>query len=149
MQVEVKAVKECDLNLVDKLTKIEAEAFGEGGLNTWGLVPMIHYGAVFVLFVEEDPVGLIEYMRSFDQPDLVYLYGLAIAKEYRGEALGKELLATSLEKIKDKAKEIVLTVNPENEVAIKLYQSFGFEKTDFNKAEYGIGEDRIIMTLKC
>lgn len=149
MQTEVKAIAEPDLDLVDKLTKIETEAFGEGGLNTWGLVPMIHYGAVFAIFVGEKPVGLIEYMRSFHQPDLVYLYGFAITKKYRGEGLGRELLATSLEKIKDEAKEIILTVDPKNEVAIKLYQSFGFEKTDFSKAEYGVGEDRIIMNLKC
>ncbi len=149
MQAEVKAITDTNLDLINQLTQIETEAFGEGGLNNWGLVPMIHYGAVFAIFIGEKPVGLIEYMRSFKQPNSIYLYGLAIAKKYRGQGLGKELLATSLEKVKDTAKEIILTVAPENELAIKLYQNFGFEKTDFSQAEYGSGQDRIIMKLKC
>jgi ribosomal-protein-alanine N-acetyltransferase len=145
--VELTRLTRNDQAIIDKLTEIEEEAFGEGGLNEWGLAPLIRHGAVYIVFQAETPVGVIEYLRDLDNPAQAYLYGLAVDVEYRGRGLGKKLLTYSLQQLmKTGIKEVELTVEPDNEPAINLYQQHGFKKVDYRADEYGPGEDRIVMT---
>jgi ribosomal-protein-alanine N-acetyltransferase len=134
--------------IIQELIEIEKEAFGAGGLNQWGFPPLIYHGVVYMAMVDKNPVAVIEYMRDFNEEGTAYLYGLAVDKDYRGQGIGKKLLDGSLNKLKEhKINKVELTVDPDNKVAINLYQQFDFEKIAYHKAEYGAGEDRVIMKL--
>ncbi|TDX51059.1 GNAT family N-acetyltransferase [Orenia marismortui] len=150
MGISIKELTANNSSVINKLIAIESEAFGEGGLNYWGIVPMIYHGAVYVIFMDKEPVGLVEYMRDIRQSTTAYLYGLAIEKEYRKQGLATKLLEYSLAKIsKQGIQKVELTVDPNNESAIYLYQNkFGFKEVEYRKNEYGIGEDRLIMELE-
>ena len=148
MEVKIKRLTNNFQGIIKKLIEIEAEAFGDGGLNHWGFPPFIYHGAVYIAMVDKEPIGVIEYMRDFNAEGKAYLYGLAVAEDYRSQGIGKKLLKDSLNKLKEhKIKTVELTVEPDNETAINLYRQFEFEKVAYRKAEYGPGEDRVIMKL--
>jgi mycothiol synthase len=58
------------------------------------------------------------------------IYGLGILPENRGKGFGRAILLKAIEKLKDaKATEIMLQVAAENETALRLYKSSGFQET--------------------
>lgn len=58
------------------------------------------------------------------------IYGLGILPENRGKGFGRAILLKAIEKLKDaKATEIMLQVAAENETALRLYKSCGFQET--------------------
>lgn len=147
--MQVERVKNVDLTMLRRLVQLETEAFGTGGLNEWHLVPFIRHGRVFLASEKEAAVGLIQYMRDWDNPRKVYLIGVSIAKERRGQGLGTRLIQTSLEALKkENVAEVELTVDPENKGAIKVYVGkLGFVAKETRIGEYGAGEDRLVMIL--
>lgn len=148
MNAKVLELKALDWELLPSLIALEQEAFGEGGLNRFLLPPFISYGLVFALFVEEKPVGIAEFMRDFHKEKEAYLFGFSIQKEYRGLGLGKVLLAFCLTRLKALGLEAVtLTVSEENKAGYNLYRGFGFSPVGFQGAQYGKGEDRVLLRL--
>jgi ribosomal protein S18 acetylase RimI-like enzyme len=64
------------------------------------------------------------------------IYGLGILPEYRGRGLGRELLIRSVEKQKELgASYIFLQVDAENDTALGLYKTCGFE-TSYSMGYY-------------
>jgi ribosomal protein S18 acetylase RimI-like enzyme len=58
------------------------------------------------------------------------IFGLGVLPEHRRKGYGRGLLLMAIEKLKDAdAKEIMLQVAAENENALNLYKSCGFEET--------------------
>ncbi|OQY40743.1 MAG: GNAT family N-acetyltransferase [Fusobacteriia bacterium 4572_74] len=135
-----------DKKYIKQIIEIEKEAFGlNGGVDEWILKPMIRYGKVFVLVIENNVIGIAEYMRDFDG-DEIFLYGFSIKKEYRKCGYGKKLLEESIKVFREnKIKKIGLTVSLENKEAIKLYKKMGFKMEEMLKDEYGKGIDRLYL----
>jgi len=58
------------------------------------------------------------------------IYGLGVLPEFRGKGYGRAILIYGVEKLKDaNSTEVMLQVAAENERALNLYQSCGFQKT--------------------
>nr|WP_282706882.1 N-acetyltransferase [Natroniella acetigena] len=110
---------------------------------------MLHYGLVYIIYVNSNPAGLVYYMREMSKADSAYLYSLVIADEYRNRGFGSQLLDYSLTDVeKYGIKRVGLTVAPDHEQAIYFYQNkFGFRKKEFRKNEYGPGEDRLVLEV--
>lgn len=149
MDWSIQRVKRFDQELLAVLESLETEAFGEGGLNPWLMVPLIRHGAVFVMRSSTGTVGAAaEYMRDLDEPSLSYLVGISVEKSLRGQGLGKRLLVESLQWLqKQKFKTVELTVDPQNAHAVGLYRKIGFSYREIKADEYGPGEDRLFMVL--
>lgn len=147
MKIEV--LKELDLPLLQHLVQLEMEAFGIGGLNAWHLVPLIRHGRVFIAYERNEAVGLIQFLRDWENTHKAYLMGVSIAEKMRGQGLGTLLVRDTIERLKkENISEIELTVDPENQAAIKVYkEKLGFVTIDKRINEYGLAEDRLIMTL--
>lgn len=137
-------IKANDKKYIDQIINIEKEAFGlSGGVDEWILKPIVRYGKVFVLVIENEVIGIAEYIRNFDG-DEIFLYGFSIKKEYRKCGYGKKLLEESIEVFrKNEIKKIGLTVSLENIEAIELYKKMGFKMEEILKDEYGKGIDRL------
>ncbi|GMA98733.1 hypothetical protein [Pelosinus sp. IPA-1] len=58
----IELVREIEPKLIQRLVQLEKEAFGEGGMNAWHLVPLIRHGRVYILEKELEVIGLIQYM---------------------------------------------------------------------------------------
>lgn len=147
--MKVELLQTVELSLINRLVKLELEAFGIGGLNEWHLVPFIRHGRVYVAIEKDEIVGLIQYMRDWDNPAKAYLMGVSIAKEVRGKGLGTTLIHSSLQALRqENIEEVELTVDPKNSTAISVYaEKLGFVVRDTRMNEYGAGENRLVMTL--
>lgn len=145
----VELVTEIEPKLLERLVELETEAFGDGGMNEWHLVPVIRHGRVFVSKENGLVVGEVQYMLDWSNPKLAYLNGVAVASAARGKGIGTKLLAESIQSLfNDKIDSIELTVEAGNVSATKVYrEKLGFEVTDFRKNEYGPGQDRLVMLL--
>ncbi len=147
--MKIELVEKFDLNSLQPLIELEMEAFGIGGLNEWNLVPFIRHGRVYVGRKEGKIVGLIEYMRDWEEPCKAYMMGVSIAKDMRGQGFGTMLIEASLQALKkENIAEVELTVDPKNLGAIQVYEGkLGFVTKDIRRDEYGAGENRLVMIL--
>lgn len=145
----IELVREVELELIDRLVQLENEAFGEGGMNAWHLVPLIRHGRVYIFRKDKAVLGAVQYMLDWDKPHKAYMVGVSIAQASRGQGIGSELLQDSFNALfKENITEVELTVDQNNIVAVKLYESkFGFLVIDSRPNEYGEGEDRLVMKL--
>lgn len=89
-------------------------------------------------------VGYCGFWCSCDCADLC---NLAVAKEFRKQHLGRELLCRGLTLLKEKGIErVLLEVRQSNEAAIGLYTKIGFEKIGVRPNYYSLPvEDGILM----
>ena len=142
-------VKADDKKIIEQIIEIEKEAFGlNGGVDEWILKPIIKYGKVFVLVLENKVIGIAEFIRNFDG-DEIFLYGFSIKKIYRRCGYGKKLLEESIKIFGEKKiKKMGLTVSLENTEAIKLYRKIGFKMEKVLKDEYGKGIDRLYFSIE-
>ena len=70
---------------------------------------------------------------------------VVVSSAYRGQHLGKQLMAYVLEQAKEYAPiELHLTSNPKRVAANKLYQSLGFQKKETNCYQLNIVDDTTI-----
>lgn len=73
-----------------------------------------------------------------------YISNIAVAKEYRRNGIARQAVKFLLDQC-GLQRRIDLTVHPENDAAIKLYQSLGFNIETSKENYYGDGEPRYIM----
>jgi ribosomal protein S18 acetylase RimI-like enzyme len=81
------------------------------------------------------PMGTIT-ARLFDESNRGYGYvgpdvpelGMAISPSYRGQGIGTALMKALFDELKKRGiSRVSLSVDPNNEAAVKLYRRFGFE----------------------
>lgn len=84
----------------------------------------------FILRYKEKAVGLISMsIENEDGKNYSFVSPIAIVKEYQGKGLGKDLLRAGIKAGAENGyNDCMLSVNFENENAVKLYLNEGFEK---------------------
>jgi ribosomal-protein-alanine N-acetyltransferase len=142
-------IQDNEKKIIARLVQLDADAFGRGGLSEWHLVPMIRHGRVFVWKEDEVIVGSVQYILDWDHPRKAYMFGVSVAKGWRGRGVGAALLKESFRALyREKMEDVELTVDPENTAALKLYRDkLGFVDTEYLANEYGEGENRLVMKL--
>lgn len=145
----IELVRDAEAISVQQIVQLEKEAFGTGGLNEWQLVPFIRHGRVFVTKRDDHVAGVVQFMLDWENPCTAYVFGISVDRKHRGQGIGSELLRESIVWLKREGiKEVELTVDPRNQVAVRMYETkFGFVVTEKRDNEYGKGEDRLVMKL--
>ncbi len=138
-----------DEEIIRGIEELEKITFKDAAVNRWILAPFIEFGRVYALVDEFGfVIGSCEIFRAW-QAEEAHLFAISIHPDYQSKGLGKFLLDVVLKDLKKwGVKRVKLTVSPKNDIAIKLYESFGFEKEKFVENLYGEGEDRWIMRLE-
>jgi len=146
----IKAVTSDQKDIIEQIIKLEADAFGVGGLSEWDLIPLIRHGRVFCLEEDGRVLGCIQYMQDWNDHTKAYAVGISIASDQRGKGYGTELFNASMYSLAGEGiKTVELTVDPENTTAIEVYgRKLGFVVTDHRTDEYGKGVNRISMEKK-
>ncbi len=117
---------------VERITKEE-----EGkNLAKWFLAMEKGDKVILGCFYKEKLVGLANVDRNIDGRKRgrhihIGSFGVSIAKEFRGEKIGFELVKTVIEEAKKKItglKMIILDVFAVNKIALNLYKKFGFKE---------------------
>lgn len=145
--ISVEMVTRLDQYLSEIMLGIDEEAFGPGSLTEWSLPLFLHYGRIFLARYNGKPVGLAELMRDWRDPELAYLYGYAVAIDYRDLGIGTAMFRSILEALPRAGyRRLQLTVHPENQAAMHLYiDKFQMRRVEFVKDYYGLGEDRWLL----
>ncbi len=86
-------------------------------------------------------VGSVSY--EIKNKDHVYISGLAIRSEFRGQGLVRQAMGLLFAELTS-FKKFSLVVHPDNH-AVKLYKSFGFKKETLVEDYFGDGEPRLVM----
>lgn len=146
----IKTIEKNQPHIIDQLIEMDQQAFGEGGLDEWTMVPILRHGRIVALYHGKQIIGGAQFLRDWDDMHKAYLYGVSIAKEHRGKKFGTYFLKLCFNQLKEENFDTIeLTVDPDNHRAIRVYQKkLGFKIMDERKNEYGKGEDRIIMQVK-
>lgn len=145
---KVYLVQDFDLSLLENMVSFGLNIFGKLGMDEWGLVPQIRHGSVYILKEDEEDeiMGLAILMRDWENPEKAYLFDFAIDADLQGHGFGRQFLKIIAETLQEKDfKKISLTVDVENEPAIKLYRHMGFKPMEYNRNEYGKGHNRYVM----
>ena len=77
-----------------------------------------------------------------------FLHKFFVDANHRGRGIGTKLLGLLLAEIDRMGAKCILTVDPNNEVAIRLYEKFGFSEKEFVKGYYKDNEDRFVLKRK-
>ncbi len=115
---------------LDEIFNLESNTFKKDAFFKNSILNLIINNTFFFKLINDDNsneiVGFIIVIQ--DREDRVNLINLLISKQYQNKGYGSHLLKYTLNKIKEMSniEVIVLNVNSKNEVAIWLYQKFGF-----------------------
>jgi ribosomal protein S18 acetylase RimI-like enzyme len=82
--------------------------------------------------------------------DRSWILSLGVTRELRGHGWGRRLMVETLRLLRSEhTHEVRLTVHPDNDRAVSLYEQLGFaQEGDVHKDYFGPGKPRILMTLK-
>ncbi len=134
-------------SLLADLVTMEQLAFGSGGMNEWFLPAFARHGAVFVLWRGDEPVGLAQCMREWEELESAYLFGFSLVGEARGKGWGRAFLAEICSQLAAMGiRNLSLTVAPHNNAAVRLYENSGFATVAQISDAYGPGNHRYYMT---
>ena len=105
--------------------------------------------ALFVAETSEGIVGRLSVTRD-NHPSSQHIadLGLMVARDYRRRGAGRALLEAAVEWARASGvSKVELHVFPHNEAAIKLYESFGFEREGYRKRHYRRGQEHVDAIL--
>lgn len=104
----------------DAVAELDALLFPDNNFNETTIAAEITLGMGLVV---EDEDAIVAYALVRDDGHLLDLIRLGVRQSHQRKGLGAQLLKHLLKM----GREVMLTVRPDNLVAIHLYQSFGFE----------------------
>ena len=137
---------------LDEIFKLESNTFKKDAFSKNSILNLIINNTFFFKLINDDNsneiVGFIIVIQ--DQEYRVNLINLLISKQYQNKGYGSHLLKYTLNKIKEinNIEVIVLNVNSKNEVAIWLYQKFGFQIVQKIENYYRQKKSAYLMILK-
>lgn len=100
-----------------------------------------------VACMADNVVGYCGMYKVFNEGDIA---NIAVASEYRNRGVGKALMEAIIqESRKSEIKDMTLEVRESNQIAIRLYENFGFENIGIRKGFYDRPkENAVIMWRK-
>jgi mycothiol synthase len=101
---------------------------GANEIRGWFKEPEYLDGGIVLLTADEGPIGTASVSREYGHEERAEVSALGIAPSHRGEGLGRGLLRWAGDFALEKGfRGMVLSVNAENEGALQLYRSEGYQ----------------------
>ncbi|QWB28437.1 GNAT family N-acetyltransferase [Streptomyces koelreuteriae] len=134
------------------IARLDREVFGDAAYPFFVLRQLFDAG--FTLVVVDDSEGICAYALALAlaSEGRGWVLALAVGPRQRGTGLGRELMRETLCHLRSlRVREVLLTVEPANASAIRLYRSLGFTErrgaTGHVRDYFGPGEDRLLLSL--
>jgi len=155
LQVRMRPLASSDF---DRVLELERELFGPGAW-TYGMLAdeLAGLGRWYVV-AEPDGIDalrygfgarpVIGYAGLWFDGDVAQVMTLGTAREYQGRGVGRALLQALVDRSRQlRATSLLLEVATDNEHALALYASFGFERLGIRKRYYQ-PEDKDAYTMR-
>jgi len=148
VKIVIRHTGRLDAAALEELAVREREIHQECCFRQWDLPIFAEHGRNYVMEAGGKFVGTAQVVRDWDDPETVYLAGFGIIEKWRGQGLGARFLAEMIKLLREEGVHgLELTVRPDNEAAIKIYEEAGFKIVDEHREKYGRGEDRLVLRL--
>ena len=148
MRISFQAVDTMDQGTISRIIDIEREAFGDGALGDYIIVPLVRHGKVYIAVDEENTaIACAYFLRDMGNVSLAYLMSVAVQPVFRGHDVGTALIEFALSHLKRFGiAKVQLTVDPANFKALAAYrEKLGFTVSDTASGEYGASDEKLIM----
>lgn len=130
MAIEYFHIRESDFDVLDQLIELEESIHTTrgAGLNAFELHTFIRYGRVYAATEYDEVLGCCYFMKAFDNPGKVFLYGISVRPYESGKNIGVNLLKSAMLDLRDSNLRMVeVTVHPANQKALRIYrEQLGF-----------------------
>lgn len=137
-----------DNRAIPAIAALEAEVFGEGGLNEWFLPVIARCGRLYAAKAGGRVVGAASVIRDWGGSK-AFLLDLAVEGGWRRRGVARAMLSKIIdESRRERLAGVELTVDPKNHAAINLYLNLGFIVTGHRPHEYGQDNHRDVMTFE-
>ena len=105
-----------------------------------------HLSFPHVAVNEDTVVGYVCFMSLFEEAQIM---DIAVDPKVRGKGVASQLMERAITVAREKgAERLVLEVRESNAAAIRLYESFGFERYFVRKGYYEGKEDALLMEIE-
>ena len=131
MSLEFFHIRENDYDMLEQLVELEQELHGSrgAGLNIFEVSSFIRFGRVYVAVEYDEVLSCVYFMRDFENPNKVFLYGIAVKPTESGKNVGVALLTNAFADLKESGFRMAeVLVDPSNYKALKVYR----EQLHFN-----------------
>ena len=147
--LEVHEIDSYDASLIPVLTDLDLLTYSEPTFSRYTLGAMLRFGRVFTITADELVIGAIHTMRSFEDPNEVCIFNMALRPGWRGHGLGTRFLHGALERLKAGGVQTVsLLVAASNHRAITVYRTkFGFDQVAVHGNEFDNEQEYLLMRL--
>ena len=138
------AIEPASLRDLGALRHVEQICFPKDAWPLLDLISVLTFGGVVRLKAVRDK-GMIGFIAGDVRrmEGMAWIATLAVLPEYRGRGIGAALLQACEAQIP--VNKIRLCVRPSNEVAIRLYERFGYTKMGQWSRYYNDGESALVM----
>lgn len=133
---------------LEHIRNIDSVSFGE---NAYPMFVLRQYldiadGLMKVAEVDSKVVGYAIGHHNHEKSETWFL-SLGVLPGYRGRKVGENLTNALLQDVRARnTRKVLLTVDPENQTGISIYERLGFEKEQFEHNYYLDNTPRIIMS---
>jgi ribosomal protein S18 acetylase RimI-like enzyme len=147
--LEVHEIEQHDPRQIALLTELDLLTYSEPTFSRYTLGAFLRFGRVFSITADGLVIGACHCMRSFEDPDEVVIFNMALRPGWRGHGLGSRFLRQILEKLRARGtRSVALVVAAANSRAIAVYrQKFGFQHEATLPNEFGNGQEYLLMRL--
>ena len=124
-------LKEIDSRNFDKIIALKANKYVASNLYSLAQAKADPTLVPFAIYNDDIPVGFIMYGKDPEDNNEYWIVRLMIDTQYQKNGFGRKALEIVIEKIKqDKShNKIKISTEPENIIAMKLYNKLGFNET--------------------
>jgi len=151
VEINIKVLESFDTSLIDLIKKLEKENLGSAAaINEWQIPVIIRYGKFIIAQIKNtgEIAGVCEMLREWKEKKIAFIHSFYVAKKFRLQGIGKQLLTSVIDILKkEKFESVELTVDIKNKPAVNFYMDFGFAVREIRKNEYGKGINRNLMFL--
>lgn len=142
-------IKKMTMNDVTRIVEIETASFETTAWSKETFVKELtgnKFAHYYTVSLDDNIVG---YFGMWIVEDHAQITTIAVDRDYRGRKLGAFLLEYAITLAASYHVDVVsLEVKIDNEPAIRLYESFGFNYGGIRKDYYGPGKDANVMWVK-
>jgi ribosomal protein S18 acetylase RimI-like enzyme len=134
---------------LDRLHRIDQEIFPEEPYPFFVLRQLFEvHGSRFLVLDQDSELAGYALLATTPDHQQSWVLGLGVVTKHRNLGYGRQLIEEGIGLLAaDRVREVRLSVDRDNDVALHIYHSLGFSLVREHAGYFGPGDDRLILGL--